>query len=80
MAIFVANQPFTFDGPDGVPRMFTKGDLIDDTDPGYRGREALFEPVEVAAQRPAKQAAGEGAPDVSVQPTAAGRTFARGKR
>lgn len=77
MAIFVANQPFTFDGPDGVPRMFTKGDLIDDTDAGYKGREALFEPVQVAVERPAKQAAGESV-EAPAQPDT-GRRFPRGR-
>lgn len=80
MAIFAANQPFTFDGKNG-PRVFTKGVLISDNDPDYKGRESLFEPVEVAAERPAKQAAGEGVEDASMQPTAARRSsFARGKR
>jgi hypothetical protein len=74
MALFAANQAFCFDGPDGVPRMFTKGELISDNDPGYKGREALFEPVEVAAERPIKQAAGLGGEveveDASAEPNA----------
>jgi hypothetical protein len=58
MALFSANQAFTFTGKNGVPRPFTKGVLMDDSDPDFKGRESLFEPVEVAAGRPAKQASG----------------------
>lgn len=70
MALFAANQAFCFDGPDGVPRVFTKGVLIDDNDPAYKGRENLFEPVEVLAERPLHQAAGRGVEDASSEPNA----------
>jgi hypothetical protein len=30
----------------GIPRMYTPGQLVDDSDPGIKGREALFEDVE----------------------------------
>lgn len=50
-----------------------------DDDPDFKGKENLFEPVEVAARRPAEQAAGVGgAVDAAVQPDT-GRRFARGK-
>jgi hypothetical protein len=32
-----------------VPRNFAPGDLIASDDPGFKGREHLFQPVEVAA-------------------------------
>jgi hypothetical protein len=60
MTLYSANQAFTFTGKDGVPRPFNKGVLMDDSDPDFKGRESLFEPVEVAAARPAKQASGLG--------------------
>ncbi len=50
MAIYAAKEAFTFD-QDGAPRVFTPGDLISDDDPGYKGRERLFEPVSVVAAR-----------------------------
>lgn len=50
MAIYAATQAFTFD-ENGVPRVFTPGTPIEDTDPGFKGREHLFEPVEDTAER-----------------------------
>jgi hypothetical protein len=67
MAIFSANQPFTFTGKDGVPRLFTPGVLISDNDPDFKGHEIFFEPVEVAAERPVKRAAG-GVEDATAEP------------
>jgi hypothetical protein len=59
MAVFRAVEPFAFTGHDGLPRVVTPGFLMADDDPDYRGKESLFEPVEVAAARPGKQAAGD---------------------
>lgn len=50
MAIYAAKEAFTFD-ENGVPRVFTPGTPIEDTDPGFHGREHLFEPVEDTAER-----------------------------
>lgn len=48
MAIYAAKEAFTFD-QDGVPRFFASGTLVSDDDPGFKGREHLFQAVEVAA-------------------------------
>jgi hypothetical protein len=60
MAIYAAKEAFTFD-QNGVPRFFSPGTLVSDDDPGYKGREHLFEPVEVraAATETATSAPGE---------------------
>ena len=50
MSIYSAKEPFTFDD-NGVPRFFSRGDLISSDDPGFEGREHLFEPVSVTAAR-----------------------------
>jgi len=60
MALFSANQSFTFTGKNGVPRSIGAGELMSDSDPDYKGKEQFFEPVEVTAERPAKNAAGLG--------------------
>jgi hypothetical protein len=78
MAIFSANQSFCFDSKDGVPRTFRKGTLISDNDPDYKGREALFEPVEDAAARPGLRAAGV-TEDASAEPNAR-RSIGRPRR
>jgi hypothetical protein len=58
MAVFRAIESFAFTGHDGVPRSIRPGTLMSDDDPDYKGKESLFEPVEVAAARPAQQASG----------------------
>jgi hypothetical protein len=69
MAIFSANQPFTFTGKNGVPRVITPGVLMSDDDPDYKGKEQFFEPIEVAAARPALSASGRGGvEDASAEP------------
>lgn len=45
MAILRCISPFTY-WVNGAPRTYTAGQLIEDTDPGYAGREAHFETVE----------------------------------
>lgn len=49
--IYRAKQPFMFQGTDGAPRHISVGDLISSDDPGFKGREALFEKVEVQVSR-----------------------------
>lgn len=51
MAIYRVREPFAFDQSDGVQRVMRPGDLVDENDPAYKGREALFETVEVATTR-----------------------------
>lgn len=42
---------------DGVPRMYTVGQLVDASDPAVKGRESLFEDVEThMADKAARQA------------------------
>lgn len=48
MATQVAREGFAFTSRDGMPRVFSPGDLCDDQDPDYRGREHLFQPAEEA--------------------------------
>jgi hypothetical protein len=68
MALYSANQAFAFTDKKGVPRVITHGQLMSDSDPDFKGKEALFESVEVAAERPAKQASGM--EDASAEPNA----------
>jgi hypothetical protein len=49
--IYRAKEAFAFDGKDGVPQVVRPGDLMSDGDPNFKGKEQLFEKVEVAAQR-----------------------------
>ena len=49
--IYRATQAFAFTGKDGVPRVIRPGDLMSDADSDFKGKELLFEKVEVAAQR-----------------------------
>jgi hypothetical protein len=57
-----AIEAFAFTDHTGVPRVITVGALMSTDDPDYKGKEQLFEPVEVAAARSAKQASGESQP------------------
>jgi hypothetical protein len=78
-----AIEAFAFTGKDGVPRVVTPGFLMSTDDVDYKGKESLFESVEVAAARPGVQAAGDSElahfpsqewidalPDVAAQPDA----------
>jgi hypothetical protein len=56
MTVFRAIEAHAFTGKDGVPRVITVGTLMDDRDPDFK--RPFFEPVEVAAARPALRAAG----------------------
>lgn len=68
MAVYVAKEAFTFD-ENGAPRVFAPGALISDDDPGFKGREHLFEPVIAAAARraPASETASAGPDEVRVR-------------
>jgi hypothetical protein len=79
MTVFRAIEAFTFTGKNGVPRVFTPGVLMSDDDPDYKGKEQLFEPVEVAAARPGMQAAGVGVEDASAQPNTKRSVRPRGR-
>jgi hypothetical protein len=58
MPIFKAKEAFAFEGKNGVPRIITADSLMSDGDPDFKGREHMFEPVEVAAERPITRAKG----------------------
>lgn len=53
MAVYRAREAFAFTDKQGVPRVVTAGHLMSDDDPNFKGKEKLFEPVEVAAARAA---------------------------
>lgn len=60
MATHAARESFSFTSTDGMPRFFGTGDLCDDTDPDFRGREHLFQPVEEAAATAHNRRGGRG--------------------
>lgn len=43
-----AREAFSLTSKSGLPRVITPGTLISSDDPDYKGREHLFEPVEVS--------------------------------
>jgi hypothetical protein len=49
--VYRAKEPFAFTDKNGVPRSIVPGDLMTGGDPNLKGREHLFERVEVAAAR-----------------------------
>lgn len=49
--VYRAKEPFAFTDKNGVPRSIVPGDLMTAGDPNLKGREHLFERVEVAAAR-----------------------------
>lgn len=56
MAIKRCKSPFSI-WKNGVPRVITGGQLIEDTDPVYKGHEHLFEDVETFVSEKAERAA-----------------------
>lgn len=60
--IFRAVEAFAFANKGGVPHSVAPGDLMSDEDPNYKGREHLFEPVEVATARQAATETASAAP------------------
>ena len=54
--IYRAVEAFAFADKGGVPHSVTPGDLRSGDDPNFKGREHLFESVEVAAARKAGRA------------------------
>lgn len=51
MTIHRAIEAFAYGDKSGVPRSVAPGDLMSSDDPNFKGREHLFEKVEVAADR-----------------------------
>lgn len=58
MATLRAKEPFSFNDINGVPRNVSSGDLFDSADRNVKGREHLFETVEVDVDRRRKATAG----------------------
>ncbi len=49
--VYRAREAFAYTDKQGVPRVVTAGHLMSSNDPDFKGKEHLFEPVEVAAAR-----------------------------
>lgn len=54
MTIKRVKEPFALGGKDGAHRIFNVGDLVDTSDSAYKGREHLFEDLELAVGRKAE--------------------------
>jgi hypothetical protein len=64
MSILRCISPFAFSDTDGVQRVIRDGDLVDEKDPLVKGRELLFETVEVTVDRKARSEQVSGEPAV----------------
>jgi hypothetical protein len=51
MATMLAIEGMAFTSKDGMRRVITPGQTIDDGDPDFKGREHLFEPADERAAR-----------------------------
>ena len=67
MTTLRAREPFSFNDINGVPRAVSAGDLFDSADRNVKGREHLFEPVEVDIDRRRKATSVE---DATAEPGA----------
>lgn len=70
MAVYRAKEGFSYDDRDGVPRIVVPGTLMSDSDPGFKGRESLFEPVEVHVESESARRRGKPVEDASAEPGA----------
>lgn len=70
MAVYRAKEGFSYDDKDGVPRIVVPGTLLSDTDPGFKGREGLFEPVEAHVVAETARRRGKSVEDASAEPNA----------
>ncbi|OMC02168.1 hypothetical protein [Mycolicibacterium fortuitum] len=68
MAVFRAKEGFSYDDKDGVPRIVVPGTLMSDSDPGFKGRESLFEPVEAHVVAESARRRGKQVEDTSAEP------------
>lgn len=68
MAVYRAKQGFAYDDTDGVPRIIVPGTLVSDADPGFKGREDLFEPVEEHVVAESARRRGKAVEDASAEP------------
>lgn len=67
--IYRAREAFAYTDKDGAARIVTPGMLVSASDPGYKGREKLFEPVDVAVEKAEARIAGK-TEDTSAEPNA----------
>lgn len=49
--ILRATQAFSYTDRDGIPQIVRPGDIVSADDPGVKGREHLYEPVEASVSR-----------------------------
>lgn len=70
MAVYRAREGFSYDDASGVPRIVAAGSLMSDTDPGFKGRENLFEPVEAHVVAESARRRGKSVEDASAEPNA----------
>ncbi len=68
MAVYRAKQGFCYDDAAGVPRIVVPGSLMSDADPGFKGRESLFEPVEEHIVAESARRRGRSVEDASAEP------------
>lgn len=68
MAVYRAKAGFCYDDKDGVPRIVAPGELMLDTDPGFKGREDLFDPVEAHVATESARRRGKPVEDASAEP------------
>jgi hypothetical protein len=68
MAVYRAKESFAYDDKDGVPRIVTPGMLLSDNDPGFKGRESLFEPVEEHVVAETARRRGKSVEDATAEP------------
>lgn len=66
--IYRAQQPFAFTGKSGIPRVVSAGDLFSSDDPDFKGKEHLFEPVEVQVDRARRARGGDASETASAAP------------
>ena len=78
--ILRANQPFAYTDSTGTPRVVRPGDLFSADDPCVKGRETLFEPVEVAAARKATSTVEQATSAPGERRSVSTTSRARGKR
>lgn len=70
MAVYRAKAGFCYDDKDGVPRIVAAGDLMSDSDPGFKGREELFDPVEAHVVAESARRRGKSVEEATAEPNA----------
>ena len=78
MAIKRVREPFVA-VVGGVPRAYPAGQLIDDTDPVFKGRERLFEDVEAGVRRVEQATAAPGEKRSVRRPARQGKSKGEGQ-